>query len=86
LIAFSVQPADIENSLAALGTADLDGLVVTDDPLLEPLLARLIALTAERRLPAIQLRHQADRVRGWWGAICLSLAGRKVLGFNYRLI
>src|SRR6202035_2016867 len=53
LIAFSVQPADIENSLAALGTADLDGLVVTDDPLVEPLLPRLIALTAERRLPAI---------------------------------
>jgi putative ABC transport system substrate-binding protein len=53
LIALSVLPADIENSLAALGTADLDGLVVTDDPLLEPLLPRLIALTAERRLPAI---------------------------------
>src|SRR6202795_4179214 len=53
LIALSVRPADIENSLAALGTADLDGLVVTDDPLLEPLLPRLIALTAERRLPAI---------------------------------
>jgi len=53
LIAFSVRSADVENSLAALGTADLDGLVVTDDPLLEPLLARLIALTAERRLPAI---------------------------------
>jgi hypothetical protein len=32
-----------------------------------------------------QLRHQADRVQGWWGAICLSLARRKVLGFNYRL-
>jgi putative tryptophan/tyrosine transport system substrate-binding protein len=53
LIALSVRPADIEDSLAALGTADLDGLVVTDDPLLEPLLPRLIALTAERRLPAI---------------------------------
>jgi putative ABC transport system substrate-binding protein len=53
LIALSVLPADIENSVAALGTADLDGLVVTDDPLLEPLLPRLIALTAERRLPAI---------------------------------
>lgn len=53
LIALSVRPADIEKSLAALETADLDGLVVTDDPLLEPLLPRLIALTAERRLPAI---------------------------------
>jgi len=53
LIALSVLPPDIDKSLAALGTADLDGLVVTDDPLLEPLLPRLIALTAERRLPAI---------------------------------
>jgi putative tryptophan/tyrosine transport system substrate-binding protein len=53
LIALSVLPPDIDKSLAALQTADLDGLVVTDDPLLEPLLPRLIALTAERRLPAI---------------------------------
>jgi len=53
LIALSVRPADIEKSLAALASADLEGLVVTDDPLLEPLLPRLIALTAERRLPAI---------------------------------
>lgn len=53
LTTLSVRPADIESSLAALGRADIDGLVVTDDPLLEPLLPRLIALTAERRLPAI---------------------------------
>jgi putative ABC transport system substrate-binding protein len=53
LIALSVRPAEIENSLAALKTGNLDGLVVTDDPLLEPLLPRLIALTAEHRLPAI---------------------------------
>ena len=53
LIALSVLPADLENSLATLGTAGLDGLVVTDDPLLEPLLPRLIALTAQHRLPAI---------------------------------
>lgn len=53
LSALSVRPADVESSLATLGTADLDGLVVTDDPLMESLLPRLIALTAERRLPAI---------------------------------
>ncbi len=53
MTALSVRPADIENSLAVLGTADIDSLVVTDDPLLEPLLPRLIALAAERRLPAI---------------------------------
>jgi putative ABC transport system substrate-binding protein len=53
LIALSVRPADIENSLATLRIADLDGLVVPDDPVLEPLVPRLIALTAERRLPTI---------------------------------
>jgi len=53
LIALSVRPADIENSLTALEAADLDGLVVTDDPLLEPLLPRMITITAQRRLPAI---------------------------------
>jgi putative tryptophan/tyrosine transport system substrate-binding protein len=53
LTALSVTPGDIEKSLAALEAADLDGLVVTDDPLLEPLLSRLIALAAEHRLPAI---------------------------------
>jgi putative ABC transport system substrate-binding protein len=53
LTALSVRPAEIENSLAVLGTVDIDSLVVPDDPLLEPLLPRLIALAAERRLPAI---------------------------------
>jgi len=53
MTALSVRPADLENSLAVLGTADIDSLVVTDDPLLEPLLPRLIGLAAERRLPAI---------------------------------
>jgi putative ABC transport system substrate-binding protein len=59
LSALSVLPVDVENSLAVLGTSDLDGLVVTDDPLLEPLLPRLIALTAQRRLPAIYAFSEA---------------------------
>ena len=59
LSALSVLPVDVENSLAVLGTAVLDGLVVTDDPLLEPLLPRLIALTAQRRLPAIYAFSEA---------------------------
>jgi putative ABC transport system substrate-binding protein len=53
LTALSVRPADIERSLAAIATASLDGLVVTDDPFLEPLIPRLVALTAQRRLPAV---------------------------------
>ena len=53
LTMLSVLPADLEASLAALRPADFDGFVATDDPLAEPLLPRLIALAAERRLPAI---------------------------------
>src|ERR1700730_5425090 len=53
LIALSVRPEDLQNSLAAVGAAAFDGLVMTDDTLLNPLIPRLIALTAERRLPAI---------------------------------
>jgi putative tryptophan/tyrosine transport system substrate-binding protein len=53
LIALSVRPGDIESNLAFLRTAAFDGLVMTDDTLLASLIPRLIALTAERRLPAI---------------------------------
>jgi putative ABC transport system substrate-binding protein len=53
LTALSVRLADIENSFAALAETGLDGLIVTDDSSLIPLIPRLIALTAERRLPAI---------------------------------
>jgi putative tryptophan/tyrosine transport system substrate-binding protein len=53
LVALSVRPADIESSLAVLRTGAFDGLVMTDDTLVEAVVPRLIALTAERRLPAI---------------------------------
>jgi putative tryptophan/tyrosine transport system substrate-binding protein len=53
LVTLSVRPSELENSLVALRTPDLDGFVVTDDPLLEPLIPRLIGLAADRRLPAI---------------------------------
>jgi hypothetical protein len=53
LTALSVRLADIENSFAALAETGLDGLIVTDDSSLIPLIPRLIALTAERHLPAI---------------------------------
>ena len=39
--------------MAALTPATVDGFVVTDDAFLEPLLPRLIALAADRRLPAL---------------------------------
>jgi putative ABC transport system substrate-binding protein len=62
LTALSVRLAEIENSFAALGESGLDGVVVTDDPSLIPLVPRLIALTAERRLPTIYpFRDSAQR-------------------------
>lgn len=53
LITFSARPSDIEGSLDAIGTSSVDGLVVTDDPFLETLIPRIVAFTADRRLPAL---------------------------------
>jgi putative tryptophan/tyrosine transport system substrate-binding protein len=64
LTALSMQPVDVEDSLAALVTTSFDGFVVTDDPLLETLLVRLIALAAERRLPAIYAFDEAVKRGG----------------------
>ncbi|QOZ12566.1 ABC transporter substrate-binding protein [Bradyrhizobium sp. CCBAU 51765] len=62
LTALSVRLAEIENSFTALEGSGLDGVVVTDDPSLIPLVPRLIALTAERRLPTIYpFRDSAQR-------------------------
>lgn len=49
----SARPSEIKASLAALTPATVDGFVVTDDAFMEPLLPRLIALAADRRLPAL---------------------------------
>jgi ABC-type uncharacterized transport system substrate-binding protein len=51
--ALSVRPAELETSVAALGSAGIDAFIVSDDPMLEPLLPRLIALAAEHHLPAL---------------------------------
>jgi putative tryptophan/tyrosine transport system substrate-binding protein len=53
LTVFSVRPAEVEVKLAAIAGADFGALVVTTDYSLEPLASRIIAFTAERRLPAI---------------------------------
>jgi len=50
---FSVRPGDVEASFAAIANASFGGLLVTTDALLETLTPRIIAFTAERRLPAI---------------------------------
>ncbi len=53
LTMLSGRPAEIKSSLAAMTAASFEGLVVTDDPFLSTFLPRIIALAAERRLPAI---------------------------------
>lgn len=53
LTSLSGRPAELEASLAALTPANVDGFIVSDDPFLETSLPRLIALAAERRLPAL---------------------------------
>jgi putative ABC transport system substrate-binding protein len=53
LTAFSARPSDIEVNLAAVANASVGGLVVTTDPSIEPLTSRIVAFTAEHRLPAI---------------------------------
>lgn len=60
----SAQPSEIEQSLAALTPATTDGFVVTDDVFLEPLLPRLVALAAERRLPALYAFSTAVKLGG----------------------
>jgi putative ABC transport system substrate-binding protein len=53
LTALSSRPQDIEASFAAISNGSFEGLVVTTETLLEPLIGRIIALASERRLPAI---------------------------------
>jgi putative tryptophan/tyrosine transport system substrate-binding protein len=53
LTVLSARPADIETSLAMITPTTFDGFVVTDDPFLETIIPRLVALAAEHRLPAM---------------------------------
>jgi putative tryptophan/tyrosine transport system substrate-binding protein len=53
LTAFSANPKDIEGSFAAIASGGFDGLVVTTDPSIEALVPRIIAFTAQHRLPSI---------------------------------
>jgi putative ABC transport system substrate-binding protein len=53
LTTFSARPSEVEPSLTAIATTNVDALIVTDDPYLELLLARIVAFTADHRLPAL---------------------------------
>ena len=64
VIPFSARPADIEASITALAVASVDGLVVTDDPLVETLMQRLIALAAQKHMPALYGFSTAPKLGG----------------------
>ena len=53
LTVLSVRPSEFETSLAAITTELFDGLIVTDDAFIATLLPRIIALVADRHLPAV---------------------------------
>jgi putative ABC transport system substrate-binding protein len=58
------QPAEIEASLAKLSTGSGDGLVITDDAVIETFMTRLVALAAEKHLPAIYGFSTAPKLGG----------------------
>jgi putative ABC transport system substrate-binding protein len=64
LTILSARQAEVEASLTTLMTATVDGLVVTDDPLLETLLTRLISLAAQKRLPTLYGFSTAAKLGG----------------------
>jgi putative ABC transport system substrate-binding protein len=64
LTILSARQAEVEASLTKLMTATIDGLVVTDDPLLETLLTRLISLTAQKGLPTLYGFSTAAKLGG----------------------
>jgi putative ABC transport system substrate-binding protein len=53
LTTFPARPSDVETSLTAIATTNVDALIVTDDPYLELLLPRIVAFTTDHRLPAL---------------------------------
>ncbi len=58
------RPAEIEASLAKLSNGSVDGFVVTDDAVIETFMTRLIALAAEKHLPAIYGFSTAPKLGG----------------------
>jgi putative ABC transport system substrate-binding protein len=50
---FSVSPSNIGAGLEAIATAGVDGLIVTDDSIIQSIQDPLIAFAAERGLPAV---------------------------------
>jgi putative ABC transport system substrate-binding protein len=87
LMFLSARPSEMEASLAALTPATVDGFVVTDDAFLEPLLPRLIALAADRRLPALYPFNNAIQQGGLMSYSANFFAmWRRAAGFVDRIL
>jgi len=64
LTTLSARPAELEASLGVIAPTSIDGFVVSDDAFLETILPRLIALAAERGLPAVYGFSNAVKLGG----------------------
>jgi putative tryptophan/tyrosine transport system substrate-binding protein len=87
LTLLSVRSSEVETSLAAITTAGFEGLIVTDDPLLDALQPRIIALTAQHHLPAIYSFSNAVQQGGLMSYSANFFAmWRKMAGYVDRIL
>jgi putative ABC transport system substrate-binding protein len=64
LTRLSARPQELESSFAAIDAASFDGLIVSDDPSIEPLISRIVALVGSNRVPTIYAFSVAVRQGG----------------------
>lgn len=73
--------------MAKLTPANPEGFVVTDDPFLEPVLPRLVALAADRRLPVLYAFSTAAQQGGLMSYSANFFAmWRKAAGYVDRIL
>jgi putative ABC transport system substrate-binding protein len=80
-------PGEIEASLAAIAGTSFEGLVVTDDPFLEPLIPRIIVLAAQHRLPALYAFNTSVQLGGLMSySANFSALWRRAAGYVDRIL
>jgi putative ABC transport system substrate-binding protein len=87
LTTLSARPAELEASLGVIAPTSIDGFVVSDDAFLETILPRLVALAAERGLPAVYGFSNAVKLGGMmsYSADFFDLM-RKAAGYIDRIL
>jgi putative ABC transport system substrate-binding protein len=87
LTVLSARPGEIEASLAAIAGTSFEGLVVTDDPFLEPLIPRIIVLAAQHRLPALYAFNTSVQLGGLMSySANFSALWRRAAGYVDRIL